>query len=169
MCLSTAIRIRPAVAADNAAFEGLEALIDAAFRSYSDCDNAGTAVAAVPEFAAEAPRTTSARRLVLEWSGTPLAALRWAPHAAPADAPGHAAIVDLFAVAEGFRTAGFARRLLAAAETDMRRAGCGSLEITAPLDALPALTRLGFRPIRPVQRALATGETCPAVLLGKAI
>jgi len=103
--------------------------------------------------------------VILEWSDRPLAAARWSCHTDNKDS--RSASLDRFVVDDRFQAAGFGRRLLAAVEEDMRAVGCRHLHMTAPVDALPALIRLGFRPARLTNRILRTGEITAAVMLTK--
>jgi GNAT superfamily N-acetyltransferase len=159
MCLATALRIRLETPADGAFINGLETQLGAEFSRYEPHalpDNAHVATG----------QTHPGVGVVLEWSGRPLATARWSRSRTNTVA-GPTAILECLVVDAGFRQAGFGRRLLAAIEDQMRAAGCCQLDLNAPLDSLPALTRMGFRPKALASLKWADGAACAAVSLTK--
>lgn len=158
MCLATAVRIRPATSGDSDALDLFEEAIDTVFRQHEHDTSSVRSSAA-------AGATQSDYSVILEWGDQPVAAARWS---CQTDIKGsRSASLDRFVVDGRFQAAGFGRRLLAAVEEDMRAVGCRHLHMTAPVDALPALIRLGFRPARLTNRILRTGEITAAVMLTK--
>jgi hypothetical protein len=161
MCLANATRIRTVLPADGAAIGDLARQNDEMFR-LQPVDGALNGTQEQPE----CPATGG---LILEWSASCVGAVLWthdgeADHAQPGPI-----VIELIPLGAEPQTIGWCRRLLEAAEGHLGGRACDSLEVVAPLECLPALTSLGFRPERLVRRTLATGEACAAVVVRKVL
>ncbi len=161
MCLANATRIRTVLPADGAALRELALQRDEMFL-LQPLDGALNG-------AQEQPECPATGGLMLEWSASCVGAVLWTHDGETGCAQPGPIVVELIPLGDGPQTIGWCRRLVEAAERHLGRRACESMEVVAPLEGLPALTSLGFRPERLVRRTLATGEACAAVVVRKVL
>ncbi len=147
MCLATMFHIGPAKVGQSAGINRLhdehaEAL--ACFRPATSLDaiSCGTDTVCT-ESALDETR-------VISWGGEVCAAAHWSMRAASACAGLETpdATISWLSVSRSFERAGLGRRLVADIAARARARGATRLTVVAPIDAMPFLQRLGFRPTR---------------------
>lgn len=159
MCLANATRIRTVLPVDGGAIRDLARQNDEMFR-LQPLDGAMT-------YAEEQPRHPATDGLMLEWSASCVGAVLWTRVGGATSPSSTPVVMELIPLGADPEMTGWSRRLLETAERHLGGTTGDSLEVVAPLECLPALTRLGFRPQRLARRTLASGEICAAVVVRK--
>jgi hypothetical protein len=159
MCLANATRIRTVLPGDGAAIRELALQRDEMF-CLQPLDGALNGTREQPE----CPATGG---LMLEWSASCIGAILWTHDGETCCAPPRPLLIEVIPLGAEPEMIGWCRRLLRAAERHLGETARDGLEVVAPIECLPALTSLGFRPQRLARRTLATGEACTAVVVRK--
>jgi GNAT superfamily N-acetyltransferase len=81
---------------------------------------------------------------------------------------GHAVVCGVFVDPAASRK-GLGHRVMSAIEREAAGHGAGEISVTAPLNAMPFFTSLGFKPSRIVRRKLGDGSAMTAVLMSKTL
>lgn len=168
MCLATMFHIGPAKVAQSAGINRLhdehaEAL--ARFRPATSLDAKSCDTGTV------CTESTTEETRVVSWGAEICAAAHWSMRAASACAGVETpeATIAWLSVSRSFQRTGLGRRLVADIAARARVHGATHLTVVAPIDAMPFLQRLGFRPTRLAEVHIPAREHTTERALGTAM
>lgn len=164
MCLATMFRIGPAKAADIA---NIERLCDEHYDALARYD-----LASMQRAASSRQDDTYTDRGIVEarvvsWGAEVCAAARWHMCAGRAADPHSAAArIECLSVSRPYQGTGLGRRLVADIAGRASARGATQLTVVAPVDAMPFLQKLGFRPKHLAEVSLSQCQKRPVRGLG---